>query len=70
MSGGKGMLARLCMRKHCRRKPGDILSKVLHTEDCLPAHRFLTPRGVLWRFLTARSRKGRFLPEGSKLEAH
>ena len=33
---------------------------MLHNEECVPACRFLTPRGVLWRFLTARSRKGRF----------
>ena len=46
------------------------MSKALHTERYVPAHRFLTPRGVLWRFLTARSRKGRFLPEGSELEGH
>jgi hypothetical protein len=25
--------------------------------------RFLTTKGVLWRFLTAQGRKGRFLPE-------
>ena len=27
--------------------------------------RFLTPSGVVWRMVTARSRRGRFLPEGA-----
>ena len=27
--------------------------------------KYLTMRGVLWRFATARRRKGRFVPEGS-----
>ena len=71
VSAGIAMLARFHMPEHCMRKPGrDIVSRVLHTDGCVPAHRFLSPRGVLWRFLTARSRKGRFLPEGSKMEAH
>ena len=36
--------------------------------QCPVMRRFLTPSGVVWRMVTARRRRGRFLPEGPKAD--